>query len=193
MFAVQVRPTLSVWLLAPTLIIWLIAEGVQRTLPPSLAFAVVDEIAHASVALLCALALAPTWGFGPVLFALAAATLIDADHALAAGSLDPAQMMMLGARPATHSLCGAVLLALLIGAATNYRDAYGTLLGAVTHIVRDAVATPGVPLFAPFSSQAHVILPEWTLPAVMLTFGLGGVFLAHAGRSMAVLQKLRFS
>jgi membrane-bound metal-dependent hydrolase YbcI (DUF457 family) len=177
---------------ALALVSWIGAEAVQRALPPSLAFAIADEIAHGSVALLCALAMAPTWGFRPVLVALLAGTLIDVDHAVAARSLDPTRMMMLGARPATHSLAGVVSIALLIGAIWGPRSGYAALLGAATHVVRDADSAPGVPLFAPFSADAHVILPDWTLPAIMLAFGISSILCAQ-GVIGQLRQRLRFS
>jgi membrane-bound metal-dependent hydrolase YbcI (DUF457 family) len=174
------------------LVSWIGAESLQRTLPPSLAFAVTDEIAHASVAVLCASAVAPAWGFRPVLVALLTGTAIDVDHAVAARSLDPMRMMSLGARPATHSLAGVVLIAVLIGAIWGPRSGYAALLGAATHVMRDANGTPGAPLFAPFSADAHVILPAWSLPVIMLAFGISSIVLAH-GVSGQLRRRLRFS
>lgn len=167
-----------VLLLCAGLAAWLAAEVVQSSLPPTRAFAVVDEIAHASVALVCAAPLAPRWGYRPLLVAVLAATLIDVDHALAARSLDPLPMMRLGARPATHSLAGAVLVAIIVGALWDAPAGYAAFVGVVSHIMRDADGPPGVPLLAPFMSDAHVILPIWVLPVSMLVLAIGGALLS---------------
>jgi membrane-bound metal-dependent hydrolase YbcI (DUF457 family) len=178
----------DVWRPSPILLLciglggWLGAELVQSRLPASTAFALVDEIAHASVALLCAIPLVPRWGYRPLLVAVLAGTLIDVDHAIAARSLDPMRMMQLGARPPTHSLAGAVLLATLVGAVLDGRAAYAVFVGVVSHIVRDADGPPGVPLFAPFSTMAHVILPVWVLPLCMLVLAAVGVLLTRMPR-----------
>jgi membrane-bound metal-dependent hydrolase YbcI (DUF457 family) len=162
------------------LIVWLGLEALQKRLPLSPAFAVVDVTAHASVALVCALPIVPMWGYRPVLVAVLAASLIDVDHALAARSLDPMHMMSLGARPATHSLAGALLLAILVGALLDWRAGYAAFLGVVSHVLRDADGPPGVPLLAPFSTNAHVTVPIWVLPVSMFTLAVGGVLLASA-------------
>ena len=179
---------IDVWRPSPILLVciglgtWFGSELVQSRLPASPAFAVVDEIAHASVALMCAVPLVLRWGYRPVLVAVLAGTLIDVDHALAARSLDPMHMMQLGARPPTHSLAGAVLLATLVGAVLDSRAAYAAFVGVVSHIVRDADGPPGVPLFAPFSPMAHVILPVWWLPLCILVLAAAGVLLTHMPR-----------
>ncbi len=179
-------------LLVPVLVIWLAAEAVQRSLPPSLIFALTDEIAHASVATLCALPLVPVWGLRPLLVAMLAGTLIDVDHAIIARSFDPLQMMTLGARPPTHSLAGALLLTVLISALWGTRNGYAVLLGTITHIVRDADGIPGVPLFVPFIANAHVIVPAWILPAAIAAFGVTSITVAYVLRT-PLRQRLRFS
>jgi len=52
----------------------------------------------------------------------------------------------------------------------------------VSHIVRDADGPPGVPLFAPFSTMAHVILPVWALPLCILVLAAVGVLLTRMPR-----------
>lgn len=191
MSAVFRRPSATTWFIV-TLTTWLAAEAVQRTLRPTTAYAIADEIAHGSVAVLCALPLLPGWGSRVVLVALLAGTAIDVDHTVAARSLDPIRLMSLGARPPTHSLIGALLISVIIAAIFGRRAGYAALLGAVTHIVRDASAAPGVPLFAPFISDAHIILPTWLLPLTMLLFGLGGIVQTRE-LPMQLRQRLRFS
>jgi membrane-bound metal-dependent hydrolase YbcI (DUF457 family) len=154
---------------------------------------VVDEIAHASVAFVCALPLAPRWGYRPLLVAVFAATLIDVDHALAARSLDPLLMMQLGARPATHSLAGAMLVGILVGALLDAPAGYAAFVGVFSHIVRDADGPPGVPMFAPFVSNPHVMVPLWVLPLSVLVLAAGGVLLTRMPLLPKRKQKLRFS
>lgn len=184
------RPLL---LLCAGLAAWLGSEVLQSRLPPTRVFAVVDEIAHASVALVCALPLAPRWGYRPLLVTVLAATLIDVDHAVAARSLDPLPMMQLGARPGTHSLAGAMLVGILVGALLDAPAGYAAFVGVASHIVRDADGPPGVPMFAPFVSDPHVMVPIWVVPVSMLVLAAGGVLLARMPVLSRGKQKLRFS
>jgi membrane-bound metal-dependent hydrolase YbcI (DUF457 family) len=118
---------------------------------------------------------------------VAAGTLIDVDHAVAAGSIDPARMMALGARPPTHSLAGVSLIGLLVLAIFGWRAGYAAFAGAMTHIVMDATAVPGVPMFAPWSTDTHVTVPTWTMVPALLVLGFVGVVL----QQLAVFAKRR--
>jgi membrane-bound metal-dependent hydrolase YbcI (DUF457 family) len=160
--------------------VWAAAEMVQQeTAPPSTTFLVAHELGHIAAATACTLWLVPAWGFRSLLVAVLAATLIDVDHAVAAGSIDPGRMMALGARPATHSLAGVALLGLFVLAIFGWRAGYAAFAGAMTHIVLDANGLPGVPLLAPWSSDAHMLLPSWSLVPVILALGLIGVLLTR--------------
>jgi membrane-bound metal-dependent hydrolase YbcI (DUF457 family) len=117
------------------------------------------------------------WGARTLVASVAAGTLIDVDHAVAAGSIDPARMMALGARPPTHSLVGVSLIGLLVLAIFGWRAGYAAFAGAMTHIVLDASAAPGVPMFAPWSADTHVTVPIWTMVPALLVLGLIGVVL----------------
>src|SRR5205085_11549891 len=108
------------------------------------------------------------WGWRPTFAAILAATLIDVDHALAAGSLSPTQMMSLAARPSSHSLLGALIATSVALALGGPRIAFAALVGVTTHIARDALEDPGVPLLVPFTVDWHVITPMWTLPLLMM-------------------------
>ena len=142
---------------------WLAASAIQARIPPSLALAVLDEIAHAAVAIACTAWLVPRWGWTPVSVAVIAGTAIDLDHAVAAGCLAPSCLMGLSARPALHSLAGALAASVVVGFVANVRIAYATAIGAALHVWRDATAMPGVPLWFPFDANAHVLLPTWSL------------------------------
>src|SRR5919197_1814482 len=110
------------WLvIGGALAIGLAVTMIQAAISPSLALAVVDEIGHAAVAIACAAWLAPNWGWTPVIVAAIAGTVIDVDHAVAAGCLAPECLMSLSARPASHSLAGALAIPLVVGWLTNPR------------------------------------------------------------------------
>jgi membrane-bound metal-dependent hydrolase YbcI (DUF457 family) len=127
------------------------------------------------------------WGARTLVASVAAGTLIDVDHAVAAGSIDPARMMALGARPPTHSLVGVSLIGLLVLAIFGWRAGYAAFAGAMTHIVLDASAAPGVPMFAPWSADTHVTVPIWTMVPALLVLGLIGVVL----QKLSVFAKRR--
>jgi len=151
---------------------WVTAFAVQQRVPVSLAYAVVDATGHAAAAAICTVWLIPAWGVRPFVVAILASALIDLDHAVVAGSLEPARMMALGARPATHSLAGALLIGVLGWAIGGRRVGYAAFVGAMMHVVQDARAKPGVPLLTPLSADDHVIVGPWVSTAVLLAFAL---------------------
>ena len=129
------------------LLIHVVAPSASGT--ESLGLAALDDPAHLATAALVLLCLpASTRGFA-IAF-LVASVAIDLDHLpkelgsdfLTAGT----------ARPYTHSLVGAVLLALVAFVASRRRDvAAGAGLGILAHLVRDVATGPGVPLAWPLS------------------------------------------
>jgi hypothetical protein len=160
--------------LLATLAVWQIADQAEARLPLSLAWAVLDELGHAAVAGLVLLWTWSAWGWRPTLAAILAATLIDVDHVLAAHSVLPSHLMSLAARPAGHSLLG-VLLAGGAGALLGGRRiGYAAAVGLLTHNVRDAQASPGVPLLVPVVDDWHVLLPVWLLPVLMASLAASG-------------------
>jgi membrane-bound metal-dependent hydrolase YbcI (DUF457 family) len=173
-------PKTSALLAGTALLVWLASDLAQQQLAPmSVGFAIVHEVGHVAAAAACAVWLVPAWGFRALLAAVLAGTLIDVDHAVAAGSIDPIRMMSLGARPATHSIAGVVLIGLVVAAMAGWRLGYAALVGAATHVVLDARFAPGVPLLAPLSADAHVLVAGWVLPALILGLGLVGVMAAN--------------
>jgi membrane-bound metal-dependent hydrolase YbcI (DUF457 family) len=157
------------------LALWQVADVLQARLPLSLAWAVLDEVGHAAVALFVILWTWPIWGWRPTLVALLAATAIDIDHVIAAQSLAPSRLMSLDARPAAHSLLG-VAVAINLGAALGGpRLAYAAGVGLLTHVLRDAVAPPGAPLLFPFVDEWHMLVPGWSVPAAMFALAAIGV------------------
>jgi hypothetical protein len=148
--------------------LWQLADVVEAHIPLSLAWAYCDEIGHGSVAVLAMLWTQPRWGWRPIIAAALAGTLIDVDHAIAARSLSPIDMMSLAARPPSHSLLAAVAAGALTGLVAGPRFGFGVAVGVITHVLRDAQEKPGVPLLIPLVVNPHVILPAWVLPASML-------------------------
>jgi membrane-bound metal-dependent hydrolase YbcI (DUF457 family) len=171
-------------LLWSTVMAWVVADAAQGVVGPSLLWALLDEVAHGAVAATCALWLVPRWGLRPVVVAVLAATLIDVDHAIAGGSLAPERMMQLSARPPTHSLLAALGLAILAGMLGGTRIGHAVGVGTLTHILRDATASPGVPLLAPVLEDRHVILPFWIVPATVV-----GLSVLHAAVASDVLRR----
>jgi hypothetical protein len=136
-------------------------------MPLSLEWAILDEAGHAAVAALVMLWTVPAWGWRPFVAAVLAATLIDVDHALAARSILPSRLMSLAARPASHSLLGVAVgsgVGWLVG---GRRVAFAAGVGILTHVMGDATADPGVPLWVPWVAEWHVILPRWSLPVLL--------------------------
>jgi membrane-bound metal-dependent hydrolase YbcI (DUF457 family) len=163
------------------LVVWRSADALQATLEPSVAYAVLDEIAHAAVALFVAGWLLPAWGVRPVIAALIGGTLIDIDHAIAAGSLDPERMMALGARPASHSLLAAATAGVALSVVAGWQIGYAAAIGMLTHVLRDAGGPPGAALLLPFDSDHHIVVAAWVLPAVVGTWSALNLALPGAG------------
>jgi len=81
--------------------------------------------------------------------AFAGGVVLDVDHAIAAGSLDPRRMELLGNRPVTHSLLFAGLLALAaLAIARRPPLAWAVLAVLLAHLLFDAPGG-GVPLLYP--------------------------------------------
>src|SRR5690242_10164464 len=96
------------------LVVWLGALELQEHSPPGqLTWAALDVVVHGAAAGLCAVWLLPAYGWRPLVSAIAAGILIDLDHAVAARSLNPFNMMSIGTRPPTHSLVAAVLFGIV--------------------------------------------------------------------------------
>lgn len=138
--------------LAPTL--WLFDYLIEtQPLLPRWQWAVADVLFHMLVALLLLLP-ARFVGKWPISTAIAAAVvagLIDFDHFIAAGALSVQAAISLPARPWSHSLLFAALLALLLYLASRKSWVVLVVLVAlVSHVLRDAAGSP-TPLFFPLA------------------------------------------
>jgi hypothetical protein len=93
-----------------------------------------DPFVHA---LLAAAVVAPL-GRRPMLTAVAAGTLIDVDHAIAARSARPSAMLTLRTRPRSHALLVTVAAAALGTAAGGPVHGWAAFAGLASHLLRDA-------------------------------------------------------
>ncbi len=137
--------------------------------------ALLDPLAHVSLAIMVLLPWASALNAPPKYFiaGVASAILIDLDHFIAAGSLSLSDAISLPARPMAHSLlfCGAA--AVLIGLAMRSRLAFGAVgVALISHISRDASGGGTTPLFWP--SDYTVNLPGAVHLTVWAVFALVG-------------------
>jgi hypothetical protein len=96
--------------------------------------AAADPLVHAALA---AAVVAPL-GRRPMLTAVAAGTLIDVDHAVAARSAWPSAMLALRTRPRSHALLATVAAAALGTAAGGPTHGWAAFAGLTSHLLRDA-------------------------------------------------------
>jgi membrane-bound metal-dependent hydrolase YbcI (DUF457 family) len=134
------------------------------------------------VAVIVAAWLVPTWGVRPLVVAVVAATAIDLDHALAAGSFELGRLMGLGARPITHSVPAALVVGGLVGLAFGRRLGYAAALGMLSHVLRDSLGPPGVPLWL-FDGRAHVVLPGLVVAGGVIGLSMLSLAVSHRPRA----------
>jgi LexA-binding, inner membrane-associated putative hydrolase len=106
---------------------------------------------------LLAAAVAAPLGRGPVLTAVAAGTLIDVDHPIAARSPRLVAMTSLATRPRSHSLLTALGAGAIGAAAGGALHGWAAFAGLASHLLRDAGdhAAP-TPLLWPWSPPRQI-------------------------------------
>jgi len=166
--------------IAGALAAWLGADLLQARLAEPALWGALDLVAHAAVAALCVAWLVPSWGWAPVVAAACAATALDVDH-IATARFEGARITSLGTRSPLHSLVGILVLTGLAGWLGNPRVALATGAGLLTHLCRDATQVPGIPLWVPFNAADDVMLPSWTLPALVTLLSVGALLVARGG------------
>jgi hypothetical protein len=97
-----------------------------------------DPLVHAALAAGVVAPLVGRSGRRPILAAVAAATLIDVDHAIAARSLRTQALVSLPARPRTHSLITALVAGGVAAAAAGPVYGWATAGALVSHLLHDA-------------------------------------------------------
>ena len=112
-----------------------------------------DPFQHALIAAAVAAPLVPRAGARVLLTAVAAASVIDVDHAVAARSVRIWATTSLAARPRTHSALTAVGAGALVAAAAGPLHGWAAFGGLASHLLHDAgdraAPTPVLWPFAP--------------------------------------------
>jgi hypothetical protein len=112
-----------------------------------------DPLVHA---LLAAAVVAPL-GRGPMLTAVAAGTLIDVDHPIAARSIRPAAMISLPARPLSHNLLATIGAGAVGALGGGPVHGWAAFAGLASHLLRDASGDGApTPLLWPWSPPRRI-------------------------------------
>jgi len=121
------------------------------------ALAYADPLVHALIAAAVVAPLVPARGRRPLAVAIAAATLIDLDHALAARSLRTKALLSLPARPPSHSIALALAAGTAAAAAADPVYAWAVSAALVSHLLHDAgdSAAP-TPLLWPWAPARQI-------------------------------------
>ena len=110
-----------------------------------------DPLQHALIAAAVAAPLVPRAGWRVVLTAVAAATVIDVDHAVAARSVRVRATTSLATRPRTHSVLTALGAGALVTAAAGPVHGWAAFGGLASHLLHDAGdRSAPTPLLWPF-------------------------------------------
>ena len=124
-----------------------------------------DPLQHALIAATVAAPLVPRAGWRVLVTAVAAATVIDVDHAVAARSVRIRATTSLATRPRSHSLLTALGAGTLVAAAAGPLHGWAAFGGLVSHLLHDAGdrAAP-TPMLWPFA-PARQLGRRWQLAA----------------------------
>ena len=136
------------------------------------AVALADPLLHAALAAAVVAPLVPRAGTGPVYAAVAAGTLIDLDHPVAARSLRMEANLSMPVRPPTHCLLvalGAAAAGLAAGGPVYGWAAFG---GVASHLLRDAGDTNApTPLLWPWAPARQIGAAWATAGSAALALG----------------------
>jgi LexA-binding, inner membrane-associated putative hydrolase len=116
-----------------------------------------DPFQHAAIAAAVVAPLTRGRGWGLVVTAVAAATVIDVDHAVAARSWRVRHTTSLPARPRSHSLVTTLGTGALVAAAAGPLHGWAAFAGLTSHLLHDAGdrAAP-TPLLWPFAPPRQI-------------------------------------
>ena len=146
--------------------------------------AVSDPFAHAALSALVAVPLVRVAGAAPVLTAVAAGTLIDVDHPLAARSLRLGANLSLDTRPRSHNLFTALGLGALAGAAGGPVHGWAAFAGLAAHLLHDSGdSSAPTPLVWPFGQPRQLGRKAQLAGTAALLAGSWLVSRAAAGRA----------
>jgi len=142
-----------------------------------------DPVLHGLVAAAVAAPLVPRRGRGPLLAAVAAGTLIDIDHPVAARSLRLEAMLSLDSRPPSHSAVAALATGTAAAAAAGPVYGWAAFGGLLSHILRDASDdTAPTPLLWPWPGSGRCSHGVFLGVAAALAAGSWAVSRAAPGR-----------
>jgi len=138
-----------------------------------------DPLQHGCIAAAVVAPLVPRTGARVIGTAVAAATVIDIDHAIAARSVRVAATTSLAARPRTHSLLTALGAGAVVAAAAGPVHGWAAFGGLASHLLHDAGdhAAP-TPVLWPFA-PARQLGRRWQLAATTALV-LGSVAVSRA-------------
>jgi len=138
-----------------------------------------DPLQHAAIAAAVAAPLVPRAGRRVLVTAVAAATVIDVDHAIAARSLRLRATTSLATRPRSHSLLTALAAGTAMTAAAGPAHGWAAFGALVSHLLHDAGddAAP-TPVLWPFA-PARQLGRRWQLAATAALM-LGSVAVSRA-------------
>jgi LexA-binding, inner membrane-associated putative hydrolase len=151
---------------------------------PSRAQVYSDPLQHALIAAAVAAPLVPGSGGGVLATAIAAAIVIDVDHAVAARSLRIEATTSLATRPRSHSVLTALGAGALVAAAAGPAHGWAAFGGLASHLLHDAGdrAAP-TPLLWPFAPARQLGRRRQLAATAMLVVGSVAVSRAVAGAS----------
>jgi LexA-binding, inner membrane-associated putative hydrolase len=161
------------------------------TVPPSPLRVYTDPLVHALIAAAVAAPLVPVAGKRVVLTAVAAATVIDVDHAVAARSLRIGATTSLPTRPRSHNLLTALGTGALVAAAAGPLHGWAAFGGLASHLLHDAgdrsAPTPLLWPFVPARQVGRRRQLAWTAALALGSLAVSRATAASArGRSAAV-------
>jgi membrane-bound metal-dependent hydrolase YbcI (DUF457 family) len=138
-----------------------------------------DPLQHGLIAAIVAAPLVPRAGGRPVATAVAAAAVIDIDHAIAARSLRPSRTTALSTRPRSHSLLSALTAGAIVAVASGPVHGWAAFGGLASHLMHDAGdrAAP-TPLLWPFAPARQIGRRRQLAGTALLT--LGSVLVSRA-------------
>jgi LexA-binding, inner membrane-associated putative hydrolase len=152
-----------------------------------------DPLQHSLIAAIVALPLIPHAGRRVLLTAVAAATVIDVDHAVAARSLRLRAITSLPTRPLSHSLLTALAAGSVVAVAAGPVHGWAAFGGLASHLLHDAGdRSAPTPFLWPFAPARQLGRRRQLAGTALLVLGSVAVARATAasgrGRSAAVAR-----
>lgn len=159
------------------------------TAPPRtrLLRAAADPLWHAALAAAVVTPLVLAGGRRPLVVAVAAGTLIDVDHALAARSLRVDAWLSLDRRPPSHNVWAAVLAGGVAGRAGGAYTGWAAFGGLASHLLRDAADGSRTPILWPLHPTEHISHRAYAAGVLALLAGSGLVAHGRGTRRAAAL------